>query len=66
MNFADILTVGAMAASAYSAFLNSKLRAELLENREEIRTWINGSFMRAKEAEAKFETLKQMILGHKP
>lgn len=67
-------TLASVAASAVAAYFAAALRAEVeslrreisdhrLTDREELKTWINGSFMRSKEAAAKFDSIMSRLGG---
>lgn len=71
----DLLAIGAVLSSAASAILSYSVRLALLEaklsiaegrreDQKSIREWINGSFMRASEAQARLDAIEDVIREH--
>lgn len=60
-----ISTLVIAAAAAWNAWIISQLKVYIAEcraaDKKELREWINGSFLRSKEAEANFERLEALV-----
>lgn len=57
------IAVGITALGAIAAIVKWIISAEMAAHTLQIQTWINGSFMRSKEVQAKIEALETRVDG---